>query len=194
MFEEYDRRTRLSERAKRYLLFIPAVIVLCLILGLFALFSNLRSGKEMREIRQMEEKRQALLDSVRVAVVDSGFLRRNVGTRDVYVPMITVQISNISSTAVEDLAVTVFFESKGVFSCQGNQRIHRLPAGETTEASLRCAEPMGFGTLITGVSLSQTMQPVSFSIRILHQDVHATVQRGSATFRLLGIAPPIFPE
>lgn len=139
----------------------------------------------------MNAKRQALLNSVRVGILDSGFLKRNVGANDYYVPMLTVLISNVSASTIENLEVIASFASEGVFSCQSNARIYRLRPGETTEASLKCIEPTGFGAVITGVSLSETMQPVRFSVRVHYGDAYATVEQGNSTFKLMGIASPI---
>jgi hypothetical protein len=191
MFEEFAKKTRVVDHLKRYLLVIPAVLAFCLVLVLFALVASLRSGKEGREARRLAESRKVLLDSVRMAVVESGFLRRKVGTSDVYVPMVRVQISNVSTSTIENLEVMCYFESESVFSCQSYARIFRLGPGEITEASLRCIEPTGFGTVITGISLPQTTHPVNFSIQVHHQDAYATFERGTSTFRLLGPAPPV---
>jgi hypothetical protein len=191
MFEEYAKKTRVGDRLRSYILAVPAVLAFCLILVFFGLFSSLRSGKERKELQRLAEMRQALLNSIQVSVVESGFLKRNVGGADLYVPMMTVEIANISSSAIENLQITGFFESESVFSCQSFARIYRLGPGEITEASLRCIEPTALGSVITGISLAQTMQPVNFSVHIRHEDVYATVQRGTSTFRLLGPAPPI---
>jgi len=191
MFEEYSRSTLLSRRATRYLLIIPAVVAFGLIVGLVAGIFSFRSGKELRIIRQLEAKRLVLLNSIRVGALESGFLKRSVGGGDLYVPMLTVVISNVSASTIENLGLSAYFVSEGIFSCQSSARIFRLGPGETTEASLKCIEPTGFGSVITGISLPQTMQPVSFSVHLHHREAYATVAQGRSTFRLLGPAPPL---
>ncbi len=191
MFEEFSRNSRLSRKATRYLLIIPAVVGLGLILALVAGIMNLRSGTEIRKSRQWEAKRQALLDSIRVGVLESGFLKRSVGGDDLYVPMLTVVVTNASTSMIENLALSAYFASEGIFSCRSSARIFRLGPGETTDASLKCIEPTGFGSVITGITLSQTMQPVSYSLYFHHRDVYAMVEQGRGTFRILGPAPPL---
>jgi hypothetical protein len=191
MFEEYSRTTRLSDRLKRYLLFFPSVVAFAAILGAVAGLFSLRSQRQERQVQRMEEQTRALMNSIRVGVTEAGFLKRTVGGDDFYVPMLTVLISNVSGSTIENLGVAAYFVSEGIFSCQSSARIFRLGPGETTEASLKCIEPTGFGSVITGISLSQTMQPVSFSVHLHHREAYATVHRETSSFRLLGPVPPV---
>ena len=190
MFEEYSRKARLSDRVKRLLLIFPSVVAFGAILGAVAGLFSLRSQRQERQVRRMGEQTSALLNSIRVGIAESGFLKRSAGENDLYVPMLTVVVSNVSASTMEDLVVTAYFVSEGIFSCQSNVRIFRLSPGETTEAALKCIEPTGFGSVITGVTLSQTMQPIRFSVHLHHRQVYAVVEQGKSTFRILGPAPP----
>lgn len=191
MFEEYAHGGGLSGKKIRFLLVIPAALVFCLAFAFFGFLTGLRSGKQEREIRRLEEETRALLDSIQIGIIGSGFSRRNVGANDIYVPMLTVLVSNVSASTIENLELMADFFSEGSLSCQDYVRIRRLAPGEITQASLKCIAPTGFGALMTGVPLSKTMEPVRFTVRVRHGDVYATVEQGSATFKLLGIAPPI---
>jgi hypothetical protein len=191
MFEEYSRKARLSDRVKRWLLIFPSVVAFGVILGAVAGLYSLRSQRQAKQIRRMEDQTRALLNSIRVGIAESGFVKRSVGGSDLYVPMLTVVISNVSASTIEDLVVAAYFVSEGIFSCQSSARIFRLGPGETTEAGLKCIEPTGFGSVITGISLSQTMQPVSFSVLVHCGAAYATVEQGKSTFKLLWAVPPI---
>jgi hypothetical protein len=191
MFEEYSRKACLSDRVKRLLLIFPSVVAFGAILGTVAGLFSLRSQRLERQVRRMGEQTSALLNSIRVGIAESGFLKRSAGENDLYVPMLTVVVSNVSTSTMEDLVVTAYFVSEGIFSCQSDVRISRLGPGETTEAVLKCIEPTGFGSVITGITLSQTMQPVSFGVHLHHHEVYATVHRETSTFRLLGPVPPM---
>jgi hypothetical protein len=174
-----------------YLLILPAAIAFCAIVALVAGIFSLRSGKEIRLIRQLDAKRQELLASFRVGILESGFLKRNVGGHDFYVPMLTVLVSNVSNSTLENIDIIADFESEGGLSCQSSVRLFHLGPGETTEAALKCIEPTGFGSVVTGVPLSGTIQPVSFSVRVHHGYVYATVEQGKSTFKLLGTTLPL---
>lgn len=191
MFEEYSPKAHIRARATRYFLIIPAAIAFAIIVGLVAGIFSIRSGKETEQIRRLDAKRQTLLDSIRVGALESGFLKRNIDGYDFYVPVLTVLVSNVSSSTLENLDVIADFESEGKFSCQGSVRIFRLGPGAATETSLKCIEPTGFGALISGILLSDTIQPVSFRVRIYDGAAYATVEQGRSVFGLLGTRPPI---
>jgi len=185
MLKEYVQKSRPTERIKRYLFVIPAILVFVLALVLFGLLSNLHTGKEKRDLKQITEKTRQLLDSVRVVVTESGYIMRNVGPRELYVPVLQTLIQNDSSSMIEDLELTCYFESEKSFFCQGYSRIFRLRPDEITEASLRCIEPTGFGAIVNGVSLAQTARPMHYDVRIKLKDADANVLKGTLTFRII---------
>jgi hypothetical protein len=185
MLKEYGQKNRPAERITRYLLVVPAILVFALALFLFGLLSNLHTGKEKRDLQQITEKTQQLLDSIRVVIAESGYIVRNIGSRELYVPVVQTLIANDSSSMVEDLELTSFFESEKSFYCQGYSRIFRLRPGEITEASLKCIELTGFGTVVNGVSLAQTARPMHYDVRVRLKDAYAYIQKGTLTFKII---------
>lgn len=189
MLKEYGQRAGERKRFGRYFLVIPAAIIFFLGLVLFGLLSNLRTGKMRTDVRQMEEKTRRLLDSVLVAVSQSGYIQRNVGSRELYVPAVYLLISNESASMVEDLELTCYFNAKEGFGCQGYARIFRLRPGEITEALLRCIEATGFGTVVQGVPLAQTAHPMHYQIQMRHKETYASLQNGDLTFKIIKSVP-----
>jgi hypothetical protein len=185
MLKEYSQKGRPTERITRYLLVVPAILVFSLALVLFGFLSNLRTGKEKRDLQQITEKTRQLLDSVRVVISESGYIVRNIGSRELYVPVVQTLIANDSSSMIEDLELTSDFESEKSFFCQGYSRIFRLRPGEITEASLKCIELTGFGTIVNGVSLAQTARPMHYDVRVRLKDAYASIQKGTLTFKII---------
>jgi len=156
----------LKERFKRAALFAAAVLAFGIAVVLFALLANIPSGRDREKTRESEERAAALLRDVTVAVAGSGFTPRRVGAQELYVPSLSVLVSNATSRTIEDVELFAWFGGRVSFFCRAYARVFRLAPGETSDATLKCVEPTAFGTVVEGVHLWELSQPVRYGLSL----------------------------
>ena len=112
MLKEYGRdKASFRDFLRKFLLIFTAVFLFVLALVLFGFLASLTTFKEKEGARLAVEQERAILATVRFAIKEMGFVKRNVGAQDVYIPSLTVLVSNDSKNVIEDLSVRVFFNS-----------------------------------------------------------------------------------
>jgi hypothetical protein len=185
MFEEFDRRKlQFGAIAKKLFYIFSAALLLFLGIAILFLLSWIPSHREKEARREIAEKERSVLDSVDFAAKEMGFVRRSVGNYDVYVPSLTIFVGNRSPKTIEDISLRAYFRSGDSFFCQGYARIFYIQAGEITEASLRCTEPTVFGTVVNGIRLWQTTNPVEYEVHAYLAGVQVVPIKGKTIFKV----------
>jgi len=186
VFEEFDKkRSGFRGLVKRFFVIFLAVFLLALAVGLIVFLASLPSSRDKKNMAAISEKEQALLAAVEIGLEDTGFVMRDMGAEEVYVPYLSVMVLNASSEPIEDLAIRVYFDCRQSFFCEGYAMIFRIQPGEITDAALKCIEPTAFGTIVKGVPLWMTTEPVSYSVQISRGGVYATPIQGKTVFRII---------
>jgi hypothetical protein len=186
VFEEFGKKgSGFRGLVKRFFVIFLAVFLLAVAVGLIVFLASLPSSRDKKNMAATSEKEQALLAAIEIALEDTGFVMRDMGTEEVYVPFLSVMVLNASSEPVEDLAIRVYFDCRQSFFCEGYAMIFRIQPGEITDAALKCIEPTAFGTVVKGVPLWMTTEPVSYSVQISRGGVYATPIQGKTVFRII---------
>jgi hypothetical protein len=186
MFDPYGpAKPGFKERLKKILVFALAILAFGAAAVLFSLLSGIPSGRDKEKFKESKERSAALLRDVQVAVVGTGFAPRRAGVQDLYVPSLSVLISNTTSRTIEDVELRAWFEGGDSFFGRANARLFRLEPGETAEATLKCVEPTAFGTVIQGVPLWQVSKPMSYGLSVHQHLVSAEAARGVLESKIL---------
>jgi hypothetical protein len=185
VFEEFGKKeSGFRSLVRRFFVIFLAVFLLAVAVVLLVFLVDIPSAKDKETMAEMSQKEQALLAAVEIGLVETGFVKRDMGTEEVYVPFLSVIVMNASSEPIEDLAIRVYFDCRQSFFCEGYAMIFRIQPGEITDATLKCIEPTAFGTIVKGVPLWMTTEPVNYSVQISRGGVYATPILVKAFFRI----------
>jgi hypothetical protein len=186
MYDPYrPARPDLKERLKKTVLFAAVVAAFGATVALLAFLSGIPSSRDKQKYKEWKEKAGALVRDVPVVVTAAGFVRRQVGGQELYVPALSVLVSNASSRTIEDVELRAWFEGERPFYCRGYARFFRLRPGETSEATLSCIEPTAFGTVVQGVPLWQMSRPMRYGVTVIQNRVSAEVANGLLSPKIL---------
>jgi hypothetical protein len=186
MLEDYGSpTTSFTERVKRVFIFVSVVIIL--ILGVFLLLylGQLPSPEQKRKLQELAEKEKALMESIQTLVLDAGYQKRTIGYRELYVPVIILEISNVSLNTVQDIFVSSDFRNKRQTICTGTGMFFKLNPGDRRALILRCSESMFLGTLIKGLNLSQARKDLGYKIRISSEGIYFYSTEGMLRYKVL---------
>jgi len=151
---------------KRALVFILAVALFALGLGILGFLNSIPSTKEKRALAKMRLEEDALSRSFEILVVRSGFQRKSAGARDIYVPCLLVQAVNSSALRTKASTLRVVFLRNGRTFCMAAGSVPVLEPGKDCELWLRCIELMGFASVARGLSLAETTEPMDYEIHL----------------------------
>lgn len=186
MLEDYGSpKTGFTERVKRVFIFVSVVIIL--ILGVFLLLylGQLPSPEQKRRLQEHAEKEKYFCESIQTLVLDAGYQKRTIGYRELYVPVIILEISNISQKTVQDIIISSDFRNDRQTICAGTGMIFKITPGDRRTLVLRCSESMFLGTLIKGVSFSQARKDLRYKIRISSEGLYFYSTEGMLRYKVL---------
>jgi hypothetical protein len=162
---------------RRAVLFLAAVAIFVLGLGLLAILFNTPSGREKEGLERMRREEAALARAFDVVVMREGFAQRRSGRREIYIPSLLVRASNMSEATSEPVTLRAEFLRKGSIFCGASGGVPVLKAGENTEIWLKCIEATGFGSVARGLSLAETTEPVEYVIFLESSRARVSVVR-----------------
>ena len=123
MFEEYgSRRSGFKERGRKILLFLVAILAFLSGLYVIIFFGQLPTSRQKQVLQERERKEKMLLESLEMDVLDAGFLVRNTGDRQIYVPAVAIRVSNISDVAFSQLTFKIRFRRGRQSICSAHRR------------------------------------------------------------------------
>ena len=170
---------------RRVLLFVSAILVFILGIGIVVFLLNMPSGKEKRNWERVRQQESALTRSFDVVVIRSGFLKRNSGRRDIYIPALLVRTTNMSDTDSPETILWASFSRKGDLLCGARSFIPVLKPGESPEIWMKCVELTGFGSVARGLTLAETTEPVDFELHLQSRGVSVVAAKGILGSRIL---------
>ena len=170
---------------KRVLLFVLAILVFALGIGAVVLLLNMPSGKERKAWDVVRRQETALSRGFDVVVIQSGFLKRSTGQRDIYIPALLVRTANLSDTASPETTLWASFHRKGNLLCVARSFVPVLKPGESQEIWMKCVELTGFGSIAWGLTLAETTEPVDFELSLESHRVSVVVAKAILGSRIL---------
>jgi hypothetical protein len=186
MLEDYGSpKTGFTERVKRVFIFVSVVIILILSVFLLLYLGQLPSPEQKRRLQEQAEKERGLRESVQTLVLDAGYQKRTIGYRELYVPVIILELSNVSMNTVQDIIVRSDFRNGKQIICAGTGRIFKINPGDRRTLVLRCSESMFLGTLIKGVNFSQARKDLRYKIRISSEGIYFYSTEGMLRYKVL---------
>ena len=186
MLEDYgSQKTGLTEKIRRVLIFVSVIIIM--ILGVFLLFYlwQLPSAEQKRALQEIEEKRTFFKEGIQVLVMDAGYKKRIIGYRDLYVPALILEISNVSQETFQDLILSSDFRDDEQTICTGTGMIFKLKPGERRPLLINCSESMFLGTLVKGVDFFQARSDLSYRILVSSQGINFYLSAGVIKYKIL---------
>lgn len=170
---------------RRALLFVLAILVFVLGVAVIVVLLNGPSGKEKKALESIRRQESALSRSFDVVVIQSGFLKRSTGQRDIYIPALLVRTTNLSDTASPKTTLWASFRRKGSRLCAARGFVPTLKPGESLEIWLKCVELTGFGSVARGLTLAETTEPVDFELSLESHRVSVAVAKAILGLRIL---------
>ncbi len=149
---------------RRGLIFVAAVLLFVLGLGIFGVFSNILTPKEKRALEKSRLEEKRLSQSFDIAVVQSGYRKRFTGERDIYVPSLLVRATNMSDVTSKNANLTVEFLKNRRTFCKAAGMVQALKPGEYCEIWLKCIDFVGLGSVAWGLSLAETTEGLDYVI------------------------------
>ncbi len=174
----------------KLLAFVLACLIFASAIFLIARLLSLVSPRNSKAIKEEQAREVAFLRSLDFYVVDSGYVKKNSGLREIYVPTVQVYIANSSDRIIGDLWLMANFEREGKFLCRAVRRVVDLKPGENREVGLSCSEAMFMGTVFTGLSLAQTTEDLSYFIWARSNRASVTLLKDVLKFKIIRSRAP----
>jgi hypothetical protein len=186
MLEDYSKeRAGLFEILKKAALVIPAVLIFVALLGLLGFFTGQLSTKDKKAFREQEEREKAFAAGISASVVDAGYVLKKAGLSEIYIPTLIVLFTNGTDKTREKLTLVADFAKNGKSFCSGSASLYNLQPWETRDAQIKCLEPTGFATFVTGMSLIETAQTVGYVLSVGFDRTTVTVAKGGFSFKII---------
>jgi hypothetical protein len=187
VFQDYKKeKPGFLEILNKVVLIIPVILFLVVVVTLIVHFSGQLSSKDKKALRARHEREEALLSQIPVIVRDAGYSRRNIGSGEIYVPSLLVQVMNTDSGAQDRILLYAIFDRDGRPFCSGSISVYHLPPAESREVQIKCLESTGFGAIVKGLGLMETTTPLTYELYLQAGDVSVKVAEGGLSFKVLG--------
>jgi hypothetical protein len=170
---------------RRALLFIAAILLFVLGIGLIVFLLNMPSGKEKTARERIRRQESTLAENFDVVVIRSGFLKRSTGQRDIYIPALLVRTANMSETPTREVTLSAWFGRKGSSLCAARTFVPVLKPGESQDIWLKCVELTGFGSIARGLTLAEMTETVDVEVYLGWRDASVLVTKSSLGQRIL---------
>lgn len=194
MLEDYSKeKPGLLEIFKKAALVIPAVLIFAAGVGLVGYFIGQLSTKDKQAFRQEEEREKEFLAGISADVVDAGYILKRTGSAEIYIPTLVVLFANATDKIREKLTLIASFDKEGRSFCSSSVSLYNLQPWESREVQVKCLEPTGFATFVTGMSLIETTQTVGYVLSLGADRMTVAVAKGDFTFKIIRpeVRPPI---
>lgn len=186
MLKEYgeSRKSHLSWEGKLLALALACLTFILAAYLIIQLFS-LVSPKHRKALREEQAREEDFIRSLDFYVVDSGYVKRSSGAKDIYVPTVRLHIGNVSDRIIKQFWLGANFERAEEFLCRANRLVVDLEPGESLEVGLSCTEATFVGTVFTGLSLAQTTEDISYIVWVQSDEALVSLLKDVLTFRIV---------
>jgi len=179
MYEQYSQRKKRSvwTSLNKLLLLIPIGFLICMF--------HLDSQKIKNTYKKIELEQQKFLENFDVYVYESGYMKKQSGVQEIYIPSLIVRVTNLSEEVFNNLVFYANFNREEQIFCRGSATLRQLKSMETKDVYLRCVNSAIFGSIVTGLSLMDTFSKVQYFVSLFHDNQRVTVAEGILDFNVL---------
>jgi len=168
----------------------PLIIILSLGLVVLAMylvgfFWNMLSEKQETLERDLEAEKELLMDQVNVLAAEAGYEIEGDLSEQLYVPSLRAFVTNRSAQEIDRIFIAVVFRTGERIICRTRIPILYLQPDEMREIKLRCAEILGFGTVLKGLKLIYTTEKIYYHIEITRNDITAVLYENELEYKIL---------
>jgi hypothetical protein len=186
VFEDFAKeKTSPFAILKKAALLVPAVLIFAAAIWFFGFLGGQLSTKDKKAFREQEEREKALAAGISASVVDAGYVMKKTGAGEIYIPTLVVLFTNETDKTRQKLTLVVDFEKERRSFCSGSASLYNLQPWESRDVQVKCLEPTGFATLVTGMSLIETTQPVGYVLSLRSDRMTVTIARGDFSFKII---------
>lgn len=153
--------------------------------GFLIYMFHLDSQKIKHSYEKIELEQQEFLENFDVYVFEAGYLKKKSGVQEIYVPSLTVRVTNLSEKEYSNLVFYANFRREGQSLCRGSGTLFRLKSMETKDLYLRCVDSAVFGSVVSGLSLMDAFGKVQYLVTLSHERKRLTVLEGILDFKVL---------
>jgi hypothetical protein len=160
---------------RRALSFLLAVFLFALGIALIVILFSIPNARQKRAMEKMQRDESQLAGTFDVVVMQSGYRMRKSDGRDIYIPALLVQVTNISAGPSKATVIRTEFLRNGKVFCAASGQIPELAAGGSSEIWLKCIDFVVFGSIARGLSLPETTETMEYRISLESQNVSVIV-------------------
>ena len=179
MYEAYSKRKKKS--AWSYFKKLSLLIPIAFLIYMF----HLDSQKIKNSYKKLALEQQSFLENFEVYVFESGYMKKPSGVQEIYVPSLSIRVTNLSEKEFHDLVFYGNFSREGQSFCRGSATLFQIKSLETKDIYIRCVDSAIFGSVVTGLSLMDAFGKVQYQITLSFDRRRLTVVEGSLDFNVL---------
>jgi len=186
LFEKEEKhKTAILDTLDKSIQIIPVILVFIVAISFILYFSMRHSAKNEPAVQTENETAKAFASSFSVVVKDAGYLKRNVDSRDIFIPALHVQVANVRSKPQDRLLLIATFAKERRSICSGTTSLFNLSPGDSRDVELKCIESTGFGAIGTGMSLLDASESLAYELWLKSDGLMAKVAADNITFKIL---------
>ena len=146
---------------------------------------HLDSQKIKNSYKKIVLEQQEFFEKFDAYVFESGYLKKQSGVQEIYVPSLTVRVTNLSEKEFSNLVFYAHFKREGKSLCRGSASLSKLKPYDTKEIYLRCVDSAIFGSVVSGLSLMDAFGKVQYTVTLNHEKKRLTLIEGILDFNVL---------
>jgi hypothetical protein len=194
MFETFRGREpiiRLLKNRIPIILFSSTLIVLLLWCG--QILVNKLSGPQKEVQEEILRREKALMKKIRIKILDTGYRKNHEGNQEMYMPVLIVEITNISPEIIEHLRLRSYFKNGGKLLCSGECKIEELNSNARTIAVITCSLQAWLEASQWHLDLPRMRIPILFELWLEAPGISMVIENGKVNEELV-LDLPAIPE
>jgi hypothetical protein len=143
-----------------------ATFIVCFVLFWMFYFLGTPFTSKEKEYLRIAKLERELIKKIYVSVKETGYLKKKIGHEIFYIPALIINVYNFSENEFENLKVMAKFSIEKKTICRSFSILKKFKPGERKKVLLKCMDFMAFGTVIQGITLSNTMREIHYEISL----------------------------
>lgn len=186
MYTEYQKsRESVWDHLKKIGWFLLAFLAIGGVLSILIIMMNTPSQRVRNAHQKTMERKRNLREKIDTYIEDSGYIRKKVGRKEIYIPALLIQVTNESEEEIERMVLQASFKREDKDICRGTSLVLNLKSQQTRRVNLRCIHFVGFSTMVQGLSLAQTTEKIYYELNINHKGVNIEPEEGELEFKMI---------
>ena len=174
-----------SKSKKKRVWFYLKILIFLIPAGLIFYMFHLDSLELKKTLAEIELEQQEFLNNFDVYVFESGYMKKQSGVQDIYVPSIALRVTNLSGEEFNKIVFYAYFRRDGRTFCRGSASLFRIKPLEMKDVYLKCVDSAVFGSVVSGLKLIEAFSTIDYTVTLNHQRRRLTVAEGIIEFNVL---------